>query len=157
VWGKKIAGADRFVAVLDGGAYCDQETGLVWEAAPGDTNGDMVVDNDDRVNWTGAISHCAHLEVDGRKGWSLPMREQLMTLVDSSNSGPALPTGHPFSGVQSAGYWSATTSASNPTFAWLVLFGTGNVGFNIKGSGSHHAWCVRGGQSFDGNTHDTLH
>ena len=146
VWGKKFAGADRFVAVLGGAAYCDQETGLVWEGSP-DTN--------TRV-WTSAISHCANREVDGRKGWELPLRNQLASLVDSSNTDPSLPTGHPFSGVRSAVYWSASTSASTPTDAWFVLFSNGFVGSSGKGNG-RLAWCVRGGQSFDGNTHNTLH
>lgn len=158
VWGKKIVGPDRFVPVLDGGAYCDKETGLVWEAAPTIMGGP---DNDGRQNWVSAISHCANLEVDDRKGWSLPMREQLATLVDTQSGlcaggGLCLPDGHPFSDVQSALYWSASTSANIPHAAWLVRFDDGLVTFSSKGS-NLHAWCVRGGQSFDGNTHTTLH
>ena len=153
VWGKKFAGADRFVAVLDGAAYCDQETGLVWEGSPAITGGP---NNDGTRTWTSAISHCANREVDGRKGWELPLRNQLASLVDSSNTDPSLPTGHPFSGVQSAVYWSASTIAGNPADAWVLDFGGGFVGGNKVGL-RHRAWCVRGGQSFDGNTHNTLH
>jgi len=162
VWGKKIAGPDRFVSVLDGGAYCDRETGLVWEAAPGDTDGDMDVDIDDRVTWAEAIAHCARLEVDGRKGWSLPMVEQLASLVDTSNTDPTLPTGHPFRGVPSATfapYWSATTTAEFPPAAWWVNFFDGNVFPDGPKNDSLDflPWCVRSGQNFDGNTHNTLH
>jgi hypothetical protein len=151
VWGKKIAGADRFVEVLDGGAYCDKETGLVWEQSP---------DPDLQSSWQSAITHCATLEVDDRKGWSLPVREQLASLVDETGTGVdsngdplTLPDGHPFdpAGVQSAFYWSATTTAGAPAFAWNVDFSDGFVRFlGNKGVGSVRAWCVRGGQVYDG-------
>ena len=152
VWGKKFPGADRFVAVLDGAAYCDQETGLVWEGTP-----------DTVLNWSEAIAHCADREVGGRKGWSLPMREQLASLVDTNSAlcnggGPCLPDGHPFQNVQSLFYWSATTFASDPTLAGAVNFLNGDVigVLRIPEVGGH-VWCARGGQVFDGNTHNTLH
>ena len=148
VWGKKYSGADRFVSVLDGAAYCDKETGLVWEGSP---------EAGTHANWQAAISHCATLELDGRKGWSLPTREQLATLVDSSNSDPPLPTDHPFQNVQINNYWSATTVADTPDVAWAVGFGLGLMNVSSKVNPGDNAWCVRGGQSFDGNTHDSLH
>jgi len=157
VWGKKFAGADRFVAVLDGAAYCDQETGLVWEQSPDPTP---------QGSWAAAIGHCATLEVDDRKGWSLPMREQLASLVDETGTGVdsngdplKLPDGHPFdpAGVQSRFYWSASTSAINPSVAWSVSFFFGDLFIFSKVDVNKRAWCVRGGQAFDGNTHDTLH
>lgn len=142
--GKKFSGADRFVAVLYGVAYCDQETGLVWEVSPAGGFFD----------WAGAISHCATREVGGRKGWALPMREQLASLVETNSflctgGGLCLPDGHPFQNVQSANYWSASTTAGSPTFAWLVNFFLGGV-LVVKLDGKGHAWCVRGGQSSAG-------
>jgi hypothetical protein len=148
VWGRKFPGADRFVAVLDGAAYCDQETGLVWEGSP----------DPGAQTWTDAITHCAQREVGGRKGWTLPMREQLATLVDTNTNNPVLSQDHPFQNVQSANYsyWSATTWTVDPTLAWLVGFSSGIVDVGDKAF-HHHSWCVRGGQSFDGNMHDTRH
>ena len=103
-----------------------------------------------------SYSQATESEVGGRKGWSVPMREQQASLVDDDNSSPALPTDHPFLNVQSTNYWSATTNAPFPTFVWFVNFGAGGV-FNANKGLNRLAWCVRGGQSFDGNTHDTLH
>jgi hypothetical protein len=85
--------------------------------------------------------------VGGRKGWALPLREQLATLVDTQSAlftggGLCLPDGHPFSDVQSA-YWSATTGAVAPTLAWFVDFSNGNV-LNGNKDGVGHAWCARG-------------
>jgi hypothetical protein len=140
-WSKKLAAAKRFVLVLKKEAVLDKETELVWEKSP-DTS---------TYNWINAISHCANLNVGDRKGWHLPTVEQLASLVDTSVSGdPKLPTGHPFIGVQSSHYWSATTGAGNTPSAWVVNFGFGGlVGSGDKTAGSH-AWCVRGGQSHDG-------
>jgi hypothetical protein len=151
VWGKKFPGPERFVAVLDETAFCDQETGMVWEGSP-DTN---------TRTWTDAITHCAQRNVGGRKGWVLPMQEQLATLVlmdADNNTGLALPPGHPFQNVPlDASYWAATTWTTDPTLAWIVDFSTGTVDINHKSFNSY-SWCVRGGgQSFDGNTHETSH
>ena len=120
-------------------AVRDNETGLVWERNP---------DTQSRI-WGFAISHCSGQVVGGRRGWSLPMREQLATLADSRNSDPALPTGHPFLNVQSVYHWSASTHVMGPTRAWGVFFSGGQVGFRDKVD-SALVWCVRGGQAYDG-------
>lgn len=150
--------SSRFTCVMpatlggtDFQAVRDNETGLVWEKSP-----DSDDDPGDRKTWISAIFHCSNRTVGGRKGWHLPMREQLASLVDPSNSNPALPTSHPFSNVQSSFYWSATTNAGSPARAWSVVFNDGGLGTGSKSS-TTFVWCVRGGQSFDGNTHSTLH
>ncbi len=159
VWGKMFDGADRFVAVLDGAAYCDKETGLVWEAAPAVIGGP---NNNGFQTWDVAIIICSRREVvAGRKGWALPLREQLASLMDRQSAlctggGPCLPDDHPFSDVQSAAYWSATTVETNAANAWGVNFDAGSVSPGSKASIVGRAWCVRGGQVFDGNTHDTF-
>ena len=121
-------------------AVLDNETGLVWEKSPSTIT----------YPWTGAIIHCAQLNVGGRKGWHLPTVEQLASLVDTSVVGsPKLPTGHPFLNVQQpVVYWSETTDADNAASAWLVTFYGGTVGTTGKSS-TDVAWCVRGGQSHD--------
>lgn len=148
-WDKKLdatngeangCNSDRFTCLFGDTVVRDNETGLVWERDP---------DTGSRP-WLNAISHCAQREVGGRKGWQLPLREQLATLVDTSNSNPALPTGHPFLNVQSAHYWSATSSLDFPVSAWFVRFNDGFVNINVKDSNFRHAWCVRGGQAYDG-------
>ena len=144
--GREGCDSDRFTCLFGDTVVRDNETGLVWDRDP---------DIGDR-NWTSAISHCALREVGNRKGWSLPMREQLSSLVDTSNSRPALPTDHPFPDGIRALYWSASTDVLNPHNAWLVDIAEGGV-LSIFKNGTLRAWCVRGDQSFDGNTHTTLH
>jgi hypothetical protein len=122
-------------------AVRDNETGLVWDRNP-DTGG---------RNWVGAINHCAGREVGGRKGFQLPMLEQLASLVDSTGTTALrLPDNHPFQSVQAFGYWSATTSAINPLIARRVEFSGGLVLASDKVATQSLAWCVRGGQTYDG-------
>lgn len=131
----------RFVLVskMNNEAVLDKETGLVWEKSPDTTP----------RTWTDAISYAYNKNVGGRKGWRLPTVEELESLVDPTQSNPALPSGHPFTNVQSGVYWSAAAPASVTDLAWLVYFGNGNVGYGNK-SGGGYVWCVRGGQGYDG-------
>ena len=120
----------------------DRETGLVWEKSP-----DTAL-----INWTDARLSCPNKNVGGvgRKGWRLPSFPELASLVDSNNSAPALPTGHPFTNIGAGGHWSATTNAEAAALAWLVNFLDGSVGFyGEKTLSGGYAWCVRGGMNAD--------
>ncbi len=141
-WDKTFDAADRFELVLGGAGVLDKETGLVWEQSPDTSIG----------TWTTAIRFCGAREVGGRLGWHVPMREQLASLVDPNNTGgiPDLPSGHPYSNVQSGTYWSSTTSVPNPLAAWTVDFDTGLIDPGFLKTGDFLVWCVRGGQSYDG-------
>ena len=150
-WSQKLPASERFELVLEGEGVLDKETGLVWEQSPSQALWD----------WNSALEHCYNLEVGGRKGWHLPIVEQLTSLVDKTNPNPTLPSGHPFdtdclvegcvhSGAEEF-YWSATTSAVNTTFALDVTFFNGILSILNKGNSTEdRAWCVRGGQSYDG-------
>lgn len=78
--------------------------------------------------------------------WRLPNILELESLVDISNIGPALPTGHPFSNVQSTGYWSSTNNAFHVTRARYVYFRNGAVNGAAKDVDLHFVWPVRGGR-----------
>jgi len=134
------ANSSRFTCVMGGAAVRDNETGLVWEQSPS-TSG---------FTWEGAQGQCNQLGVGNRKGWRLPTIQELASLVDPTQSNPALPAGHPFSNVQSSFpfYWSATTLATQAILAWGVHFGSGGVGDDVK-TFPLFAWCVRGGQGVD--------
>jgi hypothetical protein len=145
-WSQRLAASDRFELVLGYFenlhmvyyAVLDKETGLVWDKSP-DAYG---------MSWTAACGHCYRREVGGRKGWRLPTIEELASLVDTSQSNPTLPAGHPFIGVQSDFYWSSSTYAGGTSHGWGVLFNGGLVSYYDK-SDHYYVWCVRGGYGHD--------
>lgn len=137
-WSQKLPAAQRFVLVLDGEGVLDKETGLVWEKSP-DTTARL---------WGSAVSYAYSKNVGGRGGWRLPTVEELRSLIDPTQSNPALPSGHPFTNVQSGYYWSSTTDVVSTSSAWVVFFGNGGVLSFGKSSGLY-VWCVRGGHGYD--------
>ena len=147
-WSQKLDASERFVLVMNNQAVLDKETGLVWERSPDTTARD----------WYGAGDHCFYKQIDGRMGWRLPTIEELASLMDTTQTEPALPLGHPFSGVQSIWppfYWSSTAYALEPDDqAWGVDLDDAIVAPVPKWSGGNpHAWCVRGGPGHDGPRH----
>jgi hypothetical protein len=143
-WDKVIPqGQSRFklLAQFDSEAVLDKETGLVWERAP----------SPDAIPWTGifggAVAVCYGRSTGGRRGWRLPTVEELSSLVDPNQTDPALPDGHPFTGVLNEGYWSITTTPSGIS-AYYRELGSGSLGINGVGQ-QERAWCVRGGHGFD--------
>jgi hypothetical protein len=77
--------------------------------------------------------------------WRLPNVRELHSLIDYTQYSPALPSGHPFTGVRSGAYWSSTTYADTTSYAWDVGLGYGNVYPGSKAD-ADYVWPVRGGQ-----------
>ena len=81
----------------------------------------------------------------------LPNSKELFSLIDRSQSNPALPTLHPFTNVQSGVddlYWSSTTYAFDPTGAWTIDMLLGGLIPLLKTDPDQaFVWPVRGGQT----------
>lgn len=141
-WDKALPSTQRFVllAAFNNDAVRDNNTGLVWEKSP----------QTPTATWNGARFTCINKNVGSQKGWRLPSIPELASLIDPSitSPGPTLLSGHPFKNIQSAGYWSATTSAEDVSEAWFVYFGRGFVDHDSK-THTGHTWCVRGGMNVD--------
>jgi hypothetical protein len=65
-------------------------------------------------------------------------------LIDFGMNSPALPAGHPFTGVQNNYYISSTTHIYNTYQAWFMLMDYGSVRSFSKDAG-YYVWPVRGG------------
>jgi hypothetical protein len=77
--------------------------------------------------------------------WRLPNVNELHSLSDLAHYNPALPAGHPFTGVQFWYYWTSTTVAGLTSAAWNVEQGSGYVNASNK-TATYYVWPVRGGQ-----------
>ncbi len=127
------------------GTVTDHLTGLMWLKK---------ADCFETGTWEDALSDANTLnsgECDLNDGsvegdWRLPNVRELQSLIDYGLSGPALPSGHPFTGVkfETCYYWSSTTAAGT-TNAWVLNMFTGNV-FALPKSDTNYVWPVRGGQ-----------
>jgi hypothetical protein len=77
--------------------------------------------------------------------WRLPNGNELHSLIDPTQSNPALPAGHPFTGVQSDNYWTSTTVDYHTSGAVVVALPTGAL-VGAEKAGAIYVWPVRGGQ-----------
>ena len=150
----------RFIDNADG-TVTDMLTGLVWlrDASCADLAG---TDTSGLAVWMTALTAVKVL-ADGTCGlsdssvagdWRLPSRFELESLLDLEYYDPALSNtagtaqwteGDVFAGVQSNYYWSSTSCASYPSYAWYVYLGIGSVNGFGK-TGTTYVWPVRGGQ-----------
>ncbi len=118
------------------GTVTDNLTGLMWTK-----NANIW----GTVVWNTAVDNCEGYSLAGYSDWRLPNLRELQSLIDYDRYNPALPSGYPFTGVQLAYYWSATTPAGSTTGAWYVGLYDGNVYGNVK-TYTTYVWPVRGGQ-----------
>ena len=118
----------------------DKETGLIWTRDANLPKG--------MQTWQDAMNYCRNqIELGNRKGWRLPTIEELSSLIDPSQSNPALPNGHPFINVQGVFYWSSTTYESSSSRAWFLSMGVGFAQVYSK-TVSYFTWPVRGGNGY---------
>jgi hypothetical protein len=120
----------RFTDNLDG-TITDNLTGLIWLKNAncfGLRTWAQALTDANTLN----SGECGLTDGSIEGDWYLPNRNELMSLLDLGKSNPALPTGHPFENFQSFFYWSSTTFANFPDFAWSVGFNFGFVGNSFK-------------------------
>ena len=130
------------------GTVTDNLTGLIW----------LLNANCYSIRtWISALSDANNLK-NGECGlsdgsamgdWRLPNVREMQSLVDYGDvgvsAGLVLPSGHPFTGVQSSFYWTSTTKADVSSLAWLVTLAYGDLTFGTKAD-EDYVWPVRGGQ-----------
>jgi hypothetical protein len=96
------------------------------------------------------VKFCQDLEIGNQKGWRLPTKEELITLLDTSRSNPALPEGHPFENytdpnTPDSAYWTGTTYEGNSNSAYYIYFSIGSVRDELKIFDAR-IWPVLGGK-----------
>ncbi len=121
--------SSRFKCMTGGEAVLDNQTGLIWLR---DTRFDK-----ETVPWQEAADFCQSFELGNKKDWRLPTRDELITLLDTSNSSPAFPDGHPFKLREAASrgdgsYWTSTEYGDDGKSAVRIVVGSGTVSYDLK-------------------------
>jgi len=116
----------------------DQLTGLVWtrDANPGQFP----------CTWEEAFSQIRELNQEkfgGHTDWRLPNRRELRSLMDYQQKKPPLPDAHPFFNIFLYWYWTSTTAAIHPAYAWAVHLEGARMFYNKKNQEAMF-WPVRG-------------
>ena len=149
----------RYLANGDG-TVSDLNTALMWEQQTSTCSGEVTCDTNtytwsrtgtapDGTAFTSFLATLNNGEAPYNGGspspitgclanhcdWRLPSIMELQGIVDlnASGCGAGSPCIDPIFGpTQSNDYWSATTYAGNPFYAWIVYFNDGNVYTNGK-------------------------
>jgi len=121
----------------------DNLTGLMWAKDANLPNGYGTWQQ--ALDYVTGMNSGAHPNFD-HTDWRLPNRKELHSLADASQYDPALPVGAPFTNVQAGYYWSSTTYAGLPDYAWIVgMWGDGVYAY-YKSYYYYYVWPVRSGQ-----------
>jgi len=119
----------RFIENNDG-TITDLLTGLMW-IKDADSIGSLT--------WKNALESIKEINSGQKKlenllknynDWRLPNKNELLSLIDFSNTNPALPSNHIFSGISSNKYWSSTSFTNNEI--WIVNMAYGELSTTQK-------------------------
>jgi len=116
----------------------DNLTGLIWTR-----NANL---SEFPLTWTESLEYIRRMnreKVFGHSDWRLPNRRELRSLMSHHTSKPALPEGHPFSRVFFGWYWTSTTAAINPAYAWYIHMEGARMFYGSKEQ-VYLLWPVRG-------------
>jgi len=153
VRGGQCGSIDNFIDNGDS-TVTNTDTGLMWELKTDDSGNR---DKDNVYNWEEALSYCENLDLAGYNDWRLPNINELQSLVDYTKCSPSINTTF-FPDTVSSHYWSSTTYAYDPYYAWYVGFDGGLSGYGKSYYGYGFVRAVRGGQcgSLDTSTTTTV-
>jgi len=145
VRGGQIQPENSFVVGPSGKTVIDTVTCLEWQRDAADITGDGTPD---QMNWEDSLAYAEKLSLGGHSDWRLPDSNELASIVDYSQYSPTIDlTAFP-DAVSSPYYWTSTTLAPFPIFAWYMGVAYGFDGYSGK-SGNFYVRAVRNcGSSF---------
>ena len=141
----------RFVHNNDG-TVTDSLTGLIWlantnclETVGGIDKSSGTLTWNNSLTWISGLGNgdCSLTDSSVSGDWRLPNIEELESLLDFSQWGPLLPSGHPFGDTQLGYYWSSSAQSGSYS-KWYLNLATGNISL-IGIDSNNFVWPVRGG------------
>lgn len=141
------------------GQDAEDRPGVPWPEPRFESTGDTVRDRLTALEWTRQANFTglpvtwaetfAHVREVNRHGfaghddWRVPSRRELRSLIGHQTRDPALPRPHPFTDVFLGWYWTGTTAAIHPAYAWYVHLEGGRMFYGRK-TEYRLVWPVRG-------------
>lgn len=93
-----------------------------------------------KKNWESSAEYCHNLSLAQQQDWRLPTKDELLSIVDTKRSNPAIYSA--FENVMSDYYWSSSNNINYNDFAWNVTFYFGIENNNYKDK-NYYIRCVR--------------
>ena len=116
--------------VLENETVLDQATGLIWQRSDAG-----------RMPWLEAVRHCNQLDLAKSRGWRLPFKDELKSLLSSVGSGDQLDL-QAFPEVEAEVYWSLSREEQQPDQVWGVSFADGKEYMFDRNNFNFQARCV---------------
>ena len=137
--------ASRFVN-NNNGTVTDSATGLTWKRCIEGQSWDGVTCTGSGLTsiWQLALQTGSAAVFAGANDWRLPNIKELASLVENRCADPAI-NATIFPATPVLAYWSSSSDAYSPLYAWGVHFETGYTGVWNK-DGGHSIRLVRSGQ-----------
>jgi hypothetical protein len=110
-WNKEIYNGNKSYSEYSTNIIKDNYTELLWEK--------KVIYQ--KYKWKNAQQYCKNLTVDGYKGWRLPSKKELLSLVDRTKQNPAIDTDY-FNIRKKDFYWTSTKYPHGVDKAWAIDF-----------------------------------
>lgn len=123
----------------------DNVTGLVWQGcAAGLTSSACTAGTGATYAWENALGYCAGLTWGGLQDWRLPNAKELRSIVNERRTSKPGVDVTAFPNTQADDFWSSSSEAGWPGYAWSVGFYYGYV-YPYGKSSSKYVRCVRNG------------
>jgi len=112
------------------GTVLDQQTGLIWQQG-----------ESGRMPWLEAVRYCNQLDLGNSRGWRLPFKDELISLVNVIGAGQHLDKSV-FPEVVQEVYWSLSREEQQPDQVWGVSFADGKEYLFDRNNFNYPARCL---------------
>ncbi|SHI59347.1 Protein of unknown function [Malonomonas rubra DSM 5091] len=116
--------------IRNDGTVLDRESGLIWQQQ-----------SSEKMPWLEAVRYCNQLELADSRGWRLPFRDELVSLVNNVGAGQYLDNSA-FADMAAEVYWSLSREEQQPDQVWGVSFADGKAYMFDRHDFSFSARCL---------------
>jgi hypothetical protein len=120
-------GAGRFAVSADGMEVRDSTTKLVWRHCAEGLSGPACTGKLVRFKYAGAKTAAERAAKSDGKGWRIPTKDELLSLLDKTVKKKPLIDVHAFPKTPSELFWATRAGTDDNLNAWLVSFANGKV------------------------------